>query len=325
MYTQCLTISQTMSEIYQFTEDDIAKETWKEIKGHENYRISSIGRIQNCRSVSTGNLSRHGFLQHVLYKNSIPTNYYIHKLVALHFIPNEDNKPHVLHLGHRTDNRQWQLAWSTNKENAAHIRTNNKRKHTMLIDTEIQPTKKQQTLPIENEIWTNLSDSNNETINKYINYSVSDHGRIKNVQTGLILSIRSDQRVGLSVDGKERQFQVSRLVILAFNSPNLEGRSQVDHIDNDHTNHKLSNLRFATPKENSNNANTKAKRSTVIHRGMMKIKAVNIETKAETIFNGISRAELALVISHQTIKKYIQNGKVYKNYRFFKIEPTSHY
>ena len=98
-------------------------EVWKDISGYENrYQISNLGRV---KSLSYG--GRTGIEK--IMKPSVDTKGYnfvelrnkkikVHRLVALAFIPNPDNKECVDHInGIRNDNRVDNLRWCTNKEN----------------------------------------------------------------------------------------------------------------------------------------------------------------------------------------------------------------
>ena len=95
------------------------------------------------------------------------------------------------------------------------------------------------------------------SIEGYKNYAISSFGRVKNVITGRILK-GFDNRQGYLIidlykDGNRKMFSVHRLLACAFlDNPN--DKEYVDHKDNDKTNNHISNLRFATPKENSHNS-----------------------------------------------------------------------
>jgi hypothetical protein len=65
-------------------------------------------------------------------------------------------------------------------------------------------------------------------------------------------------KVCLYIDKIPKFFSVHRLLGICF-IPNPENKPCIDHIDRDRTNNKLSNLRWATYKENVLNRETKSK------------------------------------------------------------------
>ena len=89
-------------------------------------------------------------------------------------------------------------------------------------------------------------------IEGFENYSVSDHGNVKNNKTGRILKEAFDGGgyVHLTLDGKSKK--IHRLVAVAF-LENPENKKCVDHIENHRSNNNLNNLRWATASENSQN------------------------------------------------------------------------
>ena len=84
--------------------------------------------------------------------------------------------------------------------------------------------------------------------------------------------------ITLSLNGKQKTVPIHRLVAKAF-IPNPENKIDVDHIDGDRTNNSINNLRWATRKENSNNAITSRRK---IESGVYKkavVKALVTRTK----------------------------------------------
>jgi hypothetical protein len=96
------------------------------------------------------------------------------------------------------------------------------------------------------------------SVDGYDNYVVSSFGRVKNTKTGRILkaglSSHGYLTVALSKDGlAKKTYYVHRLVACAF-IDNPDNKECVDHKDNNKANNQLTNLRWATTKENSQNS-----------------------------------------------------------------------
>ena len=93
---------------------------WKDIKGFDNYEVSTDGQVRNKKSglILKGLYHSGGYLKVGLYINGKSTTKFIHRLVAQAFIPNLDNKSDVNHINEiKTDNRVQNLEWMTSKEN----------------------------------------------------------------------------------------------------------------------------------------------------------------------------------------------------------------
>lgn len=106
-------------------------EEWKDIIGYEGlYKISSFGRIMNSKNIIMKPfLHKNKYLRIGLCKESKKINHRVHRLVAIHFIPNIDNKPQVNHIDlDPANNNVSNLEWVTGEENIDHYLKSNKYK-----------------------------------------------------------------------------------------------------------------------------------------------------------------------------------------------------
>ena len=104
------------------------KEQWTNIDidniKKDYYEISTWGRIRNKKGrFLSYYIDKDGYLKCTLYTtNGNRKHYFVHRLVAFHFIPNPDNKPQVNHLKpeNKKDLYYKNFEWVTQKENNNH-------------------------------------------------------------------------------------------------------------------------------------------------------------------------------------------------------------
>lgn len=85
----------------------------------EQYSVSDSGEVMNkgTGKILKPNHDKYGYLYYVLCVLGQRKTVKAHRLVAIAFIPNPENKPTINHKnGIRDDNRVQNLEWATNKE-----------------------------------------------------------------------------------------------------------------------------------------------------------------------------------------------------------------
>ena len=96
-------------------------EIWKDIKDYSNYQVSNYGNVKN---VKTNKILKpfspvEGYLKVSLSKNGKSKQFFIHRLVAITFIPNPKNLPEVNHIKEfeKSNNRVENLEWCDHSYN----------------------------------------------------------------------------------------------------------------------------------------------------------------------------------------------------------------
>lgn len=140
---------------------------------------------------------------------------------------------------------------------------------------------------------------------------VSSLGRVKsNLRDGRILKTQKDSkgyhRLRITINRKKMSFKVHRIVAQAFIA-NPDNKPQVNHIDGNKDNNAVSNLEWATNKENAHHARESGLWDSVIEGSKREnesrkrpITATNYETGETLVFDSISQAEKALGSRHIT-------------------------
>ena len=94
-------------------------EKWKTVPSCENrIEISSTGKVKKDGKIYRPFLDSYGYEQVTLRINGERKQFAVHRLVAIHYVPNPFNLPVVHHIdGNKTNNHEDNLLWCTIGQN----------------------------------------------------------------------------------------------------------------------------------------------------------------------------------------------------------------
>ena len=103
----------------------MTKEIWRNIDGYDKYQISNTGRVKSLNNrkpkILNPTKNSHGYLLVSLSKRGKRKSCKVHRLVAMAFIPNYENKPAVNHKDENKENNNVSnLEWCTLAYNTAY-------------------------------------------------------------------------------------------------------------------------------------------------------------------------------------------------------------
>lgn len=113
------------------------EEIWKDVVGYEGfYQVSDLGRVRSVERLVNAPNNRRCVRQSVVLRQTLSNSGYyfvglsvngklknpsVHRLIAIAFKPNPENKPDVNHIdGVKTNNLLSNLEWATKSENGIH-------------------------------------------------------------------------------------------------------------------------------------------------------------------------------------------------------------
>lgn len=186
---------------------DYKAEVWKDVKGYEGYyQVSDEGRVRSSdrylrirgggKQLKKGRIlrpvfnKRNGYFSVGLYKDTVKTNKYMHRLVAEAFCDNNQNKPEVNHkdenkTNNNADNLEWVTRLENNVYNDRHLKIGKKSRDTMMDNGIYQKLKNKRSKPVlQIDMETGLIIAHESITDATKTNSKFDRANIKRVASG---------------------------------------------------------------------------------------------------------------------------------------------
>lgn len=129
--------NKSLENIFEEINGIILTEEWRYIPNCEGeYSVSSYGRVKSheryyehpikgntfvSEKILSQKIMKNGYCRVQISIMGIKTKLYVHRLVGVAFLENEENKPEINHKwGIKIDNRRSELEWNTISENRKH-------------------------------------------------------------------------------------------------------------------------------------------------------------------------------------------------------------
>jgi hypothetical protein len=100
-------------------------EEFRELEEYPGYKIGNRGTIINKFGKQRKNyVCQYGYARTTFFFDGISTHFKVHRLVALSWLPNPENKPCIDHINRdKLDNSVENLRWATHMENSQNLST----------------------------------------------------------------------------------------------------------------------------------------------------------------------------------------------------------
>lgn len=171
-------------------------ELWKIIPNFSNYEVSTLGNIRNKKTLKE--LSKKSLIGGYIRlafndDNGMRKSNTLHRLVALTFIPNPENKYTVNHINHnKLDNRVENLEWATTTEQNRHKRKVTKDKQRLMSSRKVWRIDKDTNEKIE--LYETMRDASKWVFDNKLT-SVKEFNNGNNIKTKICAVCRKKRKI----------------------------------------------------------------------------------------------------------------------------------